>query len=206
MWRRLGQSQGRSLFVKAVASRRSTARSPCAATTAVSSLTGSGEPGKYASSFSSTGDLPRRNATATSRSPYQGSATCRFVARRPGATTNPVPATRARKLCPAAGHVINPADVSDRLPCVVHCRRRKRLLPFQVRHLARELVHLLLQPASFRRSVVVRHHYGAEQRQHAQQPLHKPLPGLNHFAIPTIFRNIGIEHEPSGPARREIPG
>jgi len=46
-----------------------------------------------------TGDPPRRNATATSRSPYQGSATWRLVASRPGATTNPVPATRARKLC-----------------------------------------------------------------------------------------------------------
>ena len=99
------------------------------------------------------------------------------------------------KILPTAGHMINPIDISDRIAGIVDRRGRHRLLPFQLRDLAGELVHLLLQPGRLRGSVVVRHHSGAHQGQHAQQPLHKPLPGFNHFAFPAI----GIEHEPSGP-------
>jgi len=98
--------------------------------------------------------------------------------------------------------VINPVDISDGLARIVHRGGRKRLLPFQVRHFTRELVDLLLQPGSLRGSVIVRHHSRADQGEHGQQSLHKPLPGFNHI----VFRTIGIGHEPSGPARRESSG
>ena len=101
-----------------------------------------------------------------------------------------------------ARQVIDPVDISYRLSRIVQCRRRKRLLAFQIGHLAGELVHLPLQTGGFRRSVVVRHDAGARQRQHAQHTLDKALPGFNQFA----FRTIRIEHAPPGPARREMSG
>jgi hypothetical protein len=38
----------------------------------------------------------------------------------------------------------------------------------------------------------MRHYAGANQEQHAQQSLHKPLPGLDYFA----FAGLGIKHGP----------
>ena len=84
----------------------------------------------------------------------------------------------------AAGDVINPINVSDRIPCIVHDARRNRLLPFQIGYLPRELVNLLLQPGGLGRSVVVSHDAGADQREHSQQSLGEALPGLNHCRFP----------------------
>src|SRR5208282_4729972 len=102
----------------------------------------------------------------------------------------------------APGDVINPIDVSDRFPSIVHRSRRKRLLVFQVRYLARKLVHLLLQTGVVLGSVVMRHDSRAHQRQHAEQRLHKPLPGLDEI----VFALVGIEHEGSARRRDMNPG
>src|SRR5579864_5838437 len=69
---------------------RTTARSPSEERAAGVRLTGAGDPGKYATNFSSDAVAPFATKTSESGSPYQGSATWRFVAMSPSATTKPV--------------------------------------------------------------------------------------------------------------------
>src|SRR5580700_5060704 len=90
----------------------------------------------------------------------------------------------------AAGNVVDAINVSHGIARIVDRNRRERLLALEVSHLARELMHLLIEAGRFRRSVVVGHDSGADEGQDAEKSLDEALPGLDQLGFPAI----GVEH------------
>ena len=103
-----------------------------------------------------------------------------------------------------ARDVIDAIDIGYRFARIVHRGHGKRLLILKVLNLPGQFMYLPCQVRvlGLCGRIVVRHHQGAREREHAQQPLYKALPGLDDFDV--LILRIG--HGASGPKRGRLRG